>query len=57
MEVIKLRQAALWTQKDGTTSRHPDLMALLLSYYLVAFFLLATVLRLPLRVRELFLVR
>jgi len=29
----------------------------ILSYYLVAFFLLATVLRFPLRVRELFLVR
>jgi hypothetical protein len=29
----------------------------LITYYLVAFFLLATVLRFPLRVRELFLVR
>ena len=35
----------------------PTIKALLSIYYLVAFFLLATVLRFPLRVRELFLVR
>ena len=35
----------------------PAVLAIITNYYLVAFFLFATVLRFPLRVRELFLVR